>query len=69
MNEPDKVIWLHDHRNHKPWKHKCRWTKIDGMWHWYKQKDVKKRCGGGGNCDPVKCLKHKGKEKPLTFHP
>jgi len=53
------TIWIHDHNHHKPWKMKCGWVKIDGMWHFFSHKVTKEEpcMFGGHKCNAAKCAK------------
>lgn len=53
------LIWFHDHNNHKPWKLKCGWVKVDGMWHFFSRKVTPEEpcLFGGSGCSGVKCAK------------
>ena len=53
------MLWWHDHNNHKPWRLKCGWVKVDGMWHFFSRKVTPSEpcLFGGKDCTGVKCAK------------
>lgn len=53
------LVWVHNHNNHRPWKLKCGWVKIDGLWHFFSRKVTKENpcLFGGGGCNAAKCAK------------
>ncbi len=53
------LVWIHNHNNHKPWKMKCGWVKIDGLWHFFSRKVTPEEpcIFGGTSCNGMKCAK------------
>ena len=53
------LIWFHDHNNHKPWRLKCGWVKVDGMWHFFSREVTPEEpyIFGGTSCTGMKCAK------------